>query len=97
MVAVFGADHVYRMDPRQMLAAHRAWGAGVTVAGAPVPRLSLLRPWVGGFGVARTGPDGHRIVSFREKAADPAWPPRRSSGRSLRVHGQLPVRPGFPG
>ena len=38
VVAVFGADHVYRMDPRQMLAAHQAWGAGVTVAGVPVPR-----------------------------------------------------------
>jgi len=37
VVAVFGADHVYRMDPRQMLAAHRAWGAGITVAGVPVP------------------------------------------------------------
>src|SRR5206468_346170 len=30
-VAVFGADHVYRMDPRQMLAQHIDSGAGVTV------------------------------------------------------------------
>ena len=28
MVAVFGADHVYRMDPEQMVEAHIAWGAG---------------------------------------------------------------------
>ena len=37
-VAVFGADHVYRMDPRQMLAQHIESGAGVTVAGIRVPR-----------------------------------------------------------
>jgi glucose-1-phosphate adenylyltransferase len=35
---------------------------------------------VGGFGVARTGPDGHRIVSFREKAADPAGRPGEAPG-----------------
>jgi glucose-1-phosphate adenylyltransferase len=80
VVAVFGADHVYRMDPRQMLAAHRAWGAGVTVAGVPVPRAPAPRPGAGGFGVARTGPDGHRIVSFREKAADPAGRPGEAPG-----------------
>ena len=31
-VAVFGADHVYRMDARQMIDQHIASGAGVTVA-----------------------------------------------------------------
>jgi glucose-1-phosphate adenylyltransferase len=67
VVAVFGADHVYRMDPRQMLAAHRAWGAGVTVAGVPVPRAPAPRAGAAGFGLARTGPDGHRVVSFLEK------------------------------
>jgi glucose-1-phosphate adenylyltransferase len=67
VAAVFGADHVYRMDPRQMLAAHRAWGAGVTVAGVPVPRAPAPRAGTAGFGVARTGPDGHHVVSFREK------------------------------
>ena len=38
LVAVFGADHVYRMDPAQMIEAHLAWGGGVTVAAIPVPR-----------------------------------------------------------
>src|ERR687894_2128946 len=38
IVVVFGADHVYRMDPRQMFAQHLATGAGVTVAGIRVPR-----------------------------------------------------------
>src|SRR6478672_10782158 len=35
---VFGADHVYRMDPSQMVEDHIATGAGVTVAGIRVPR-----------------------------------------------------------
>ena len=37
-IAVFGADHVYRMDPGQMIDAHIESGAGVTVAGIRVPR-----------------------------------------------------------
>src|SRR5947208_9959416 len=45
-IAVFGADHVYRMDPRQMVDAHIESGAGVTVAGIRVPRAGP-----GGFGV----------------------------------------------
>src|ERR1700734_3714166 len=28
IVVVVGADHVYRMDPMQMIEAHTAWGAG---------------------------------------------------------------------
>jgi len=34
-VVVFGADHVYRIDPRQMVRQHLEGGAGVTVAGLP--------------------------------------------------------------
>src|SRR5256885_577913 len=36
-VCVFGADHIYRMDPRQMVEQHAASGAGVTVAGIRMP------------------------------------------------------------
>src|SRR5690606_26000841 len=36
-VAIFAADHVYRMDVSQMLAAHRRAGEGITVAAMPVP------------------------------------------------------------
>jgi len=72
LVLVFGADHVYRMDPRQMIEQHLAWNAGVTVAAIGVPR-SLAA----GFGVARTAADGHRIEAFREKAADPPGRPGR--------------------
>ncbi len=70
LVAVFGADHIYRMDPRQMVDAHQAWGAGVTVAGVPVPRAQAS-----GFGVALPGRDGHRIERFQEKPADPPGRP----------------------
>src|SRR6266700_6655029 len=34
---VFGADHVYRMDPRQMVSDHIESGAGVTLAGIRIP------------------------------------------------------------
>ncbi len=67
LVVVAGADHVYRMDPAQMIEAHRAWGAGVTVAAIPVPRRQAAD-----FGVLRTAPGGHRIEAFAEKPADPA-------------------------
>src|ERR1035437_10047202 len=56
IVAVVSADHVYRMDPMQMIEAHQAWGAGVTGAAIPVPRLGAKR-----VGVARTAPDGPPI------------------------------------
>jgi glucose-1-phosphate adenylyltransferase len=69
-VAVFGADHVYRMDPMQMIEAHATWGAGVTVAAIPVPRMEATD-----FGVVQTGPDGHRIEAFLEKPADPPGRP----------------------
>jgi len=65
-VVVFGADHVYRMDAAQMLAAHIDSGAGLTVAGIRVPRRNASE-----FGIIRTGPDGHRIDAFLEKPADP--------------------------
>jgi glucose-1-phosphate adenylyltransferase len=65
-VAVFGADHVYRMDPRQMLRHHMESGAGVTVAGLRVPRSQAPA-----FGVITPGPDGSRVEQFLEKPTDP--------------------------
>ena len=67
LVVVFGADHVYRMDPAQMIEAHLGWGAGVTVAAIPVPRTSATE-----FGVVQAAPDGHRIEAFLEKPAEPS-------------------------
>src|ERR1700761_8622924 len=66
LVVVTGADHVYRMDPRQMIEQHLAWGAGATVAALPVPRARAAD-----FGVLQAAPDGHRIEAFLEKPADP--------------------------
>ncbi len=60
-VAVFGADHIYRMDVRQMLDQHVAQNADVTVATLPVP-LSQCNS----FGIVETD-DDLRITDFREK------------------------------
>lgn len=64
-IIVFGADHVYRMDPAQMVKEHIESGAGVTVAGLRVPRSDATA-----FGVIQAGDDG-RIEQFLEKPADP--------------------------
>jgi glucose-1-phosphate adenylyltransferase len=69
-VIVFGADHIYRMDPRQMVEQHIASGAGVTVAGIRVPIREADQ-----FGVIETAPDGRRIAAFREKPSDPVGLP----------------------
>ena len=64
-IFVFGADHIYRMDPRQMLEHHIATGAGVTVAGIRVPVAEATA-----FGVIERG-ETTKIETFREKPADP--------------------------
>ena len=69
VVAIFGADHVYRMNVRHMIEFHEARRAEVTVAAIPVERRFAAE-----FGVIETAPDG-RIVGFHEKRADaPAMP-----------------------
>jgi glucose-1-phosphate adenylyltransferase len=72
LVVVFGADHVYRMDPRQMWQQHLDGRAGVTVAGIPVPRREATA-----FGVIQTASDGRQIEAFLEKPADPPGLPDR--------------------
>src|SRR5215472_6524456 len=66
IVAVFGADHVYRMDMTQMVDQHVDHHAGVTVAAIPVARQEATS-----FGVVKTGADGHTVEAFLEKPADP--------------------------
>src|SRR4051812_7255327 len=62
-VIVFGADHIYRMDPKQMVNDHIASGAAVTGAGIRQPK-SLSDQ----FGVIDVDPDEpRRIRAFREK------------------------------
>jgi glucose-1-phosphate adenylyltransferase len=65
-IIVFGADHVFRMDPMQMVDQHVASGAGVTVAALPVPREDAKA-----FGVIQTAPDGRTIEAFLEKPPEP--------------------------
>jgi glucose-1-phosphate adenylyltransferase len=72
IVAVFGADHVFRMDPQQMIDQHVANGAGVTVAAIPVPRTEATA-----FGVIQVADDGHTIEAFLEKPEDPPAMPGR--------------------
>ncbi len=61
-ILVFGADHIYRMDPAQMVAQHIESGAGVTVAGIRQPRSTASQ-----FGVIEVGDDARTIRRFREK------------------------------
>ncbi|MBO0802030.1 MAG: glucose-1-phosphate adenylyltransferase [Nocardiopsaceae bacterium] len=66
IVVVTGADHVYRMDLRQMIDQHVTHGAGVTVAAIPVSRQDAKA-----FGIVGVGRDGRTISSFLEKPSDP--------------------------
>jgi len=65
-ICVFGADHIYRLDPRQMMAQHIESGAAVTVAGVRVPIAEASAN-----GVIEAG-EGTAIRSFKEKPSDPA-------------------------
>ena len=65
IVAVFGADHIYRMDIRQMLQCHLEREADVSVATLPVPLASAQ-----GFGIVEIDRTS-RVVGFEEKPAVP--------------------------
>lgn len=65
-VIVFGADHVYRMDPDQMYQQHLQTGAGVTVAAIRVKRSEASE-----FGVIELADDGITIKAFHEKPENP--------------------------
>ena len=66
LVVVCGADHVYRMDPAQMIHQHVARGAGVTVSTIPMPRAEATD-----FGVVQAAANGHSIEAFLEKPSNP--------------------------
>ena len=68
-IIVFGADHVYRMDPELMVEEHIKSGASATVAGLRVPRNQASA-----FGCIQAGEDG-KIEEFLEKPADPPGTP----------------------
>lgn len=69
VVAVFAADHVYRMNVRPMAAFHRRSLADVTIAAVPVTIEDAPR-----FGVIQAAADG-RVAEFEEKPAHPACLP----------------------
>jgi glucose-1-phosphate adenylyltransferase len=61
VVAIFGADHIYRMNIAHMIQDHRQTGACVSVAAIPTHKRHAHE-----FGVIETAPD-HRILAFHEK------------------------------
>ena len=79
LVAIFGADHIYRMNIASMIDFHMANKAEVTVAAIPVPKRQAFE-----FGVIEANQDG-RIVGFHEKKADAPTMP----GDSSRVYASM--------
>jgi len=64
VVAIFGADHIYRMNIREMIEFHEQKRAQVTVAAIPVEKSLATE-----FGVIETSSDG-AINGFHEKRSD---------------------------
>ncbi len=79
LVAVFAADHIYRMDVQQMCAFHAERKAEVTVSAVPVPL-----EYASSFGVLSADADG-RVREFREKPKQPCPIP----GDSSRAHASM--------
>ena len=71
LIAVFGADHIYRMHIGHMIRLHRKKKADLSVAMLPVPVEEAT-----GFGVAEAR-DDDMIVGWEEKPAAPAEMPDR--------------------
>lgn len=71
IVAVFGADHIYRMDIRQMVKFHVKNNAAVTVAAVPVPIKQASQ-----LGIIDVEKDG-LITGFQEKPKKPHSIPGR--------------------
>ena len=71
VVAIFGADHIYKMNIRQMIDFHRESGAKATVACLPTPRAEASS-----FGIA-TVDDRLQVKEFLEKPENPPAIPGR--------------------
>jgi glucose-1-phosphate adenylyltransferase len=65
LVCIFGGDHIYKMDVRQMISSHLEKQADVTVAAIPVPRGEARA-----FGTMEIDGEG-RVIAFHEKVPDP--------------------------
>ena len=71
LVCIFGGDHVYKMDVRQMINFHVGTGAEATVAAIPMPRAQASM-----FGVIEVDDTG-KIIAFHEKVPNPPSMPGR--------------------
>lgn len=80
LVAIFGADHIYRMDLRPMVEAHLAHRADVTVATLPVPLEAAT-----GFGIVEADDEG-RVIGWEEKPRSPR-PMAADPGKALSSMG----------
>jgi glucose-1-phosphate adenylyltransferase len=79
LVAIFGGDHIYRMNVASMIDFHMAKQAEVSVAAIPAPRHHAVE-----FGVIEAGADG-RVMGFHEKNPDAPTMP----GDSTRVYASM--------
>jgi glucose-1-phosphate adenylyltransferase len=79
LVAIFGADHIYRMNVASMIDFHRVKRADVTVAAVPVARAHARE-----FGVIEVN-DQSRIMAFHEKNPNAPTMP----GDSHRVYASM--------
>nr|WP_274600250.1 glucose-1-phosphate adenylyltransferase [Thiocystis violacea] len=79
IVVVFGADHIYRMNIREMIEYHQQNHADVTIAALPTDKK-----FAKDFGVIEAEDSG-RIIGFHEKKADAPTMP----GDSSRVYASM--------
>lgn len=70
-VAVFGGDHVYKMDVNQMLESHKQKNADLTIAAIPVKKEDAHH-----FGIIEIN-DDWQIIGFEEKSSDAKTIPGR--------------------
>ena len=71
IVAIFGGDHIFKMDIRQMLSFHRERWADLTIAAIPVPVDQANQ-----FGILEVDED-HRVIGWAEKPKEPKEIPGR--------------------
>ncbi len=71
LVAVFGGDHIYKMDLNQMIDYHNSKASLLTIAAIPVPVAEGSE-----FGIIEVDADG-RMIGFEEKPQSPKEMPDR--------------------